>query len=177
MQESYRLSGRPGKRCVNKIRLWNATSPQLEGKREQEEDCLNGRSSGCVLMRRRNADPDRILYITHICMSLMHTAGIQIGMIRSVQVDHTDFFKWLLKPIHSLRKMFTYGSRHVCYIHTCQNPVWHKLCLPESTCAMKGKDMETSAGKGMHEASEAYKSEASSLKFDCYLEHDHRCQV
>jgi hypothetical protein len=27
---------------------------------------------------------------------------------------------------------------------------------------MKGKDMETSAGKGMHEASEAYKSEGSS---------------
>jgi hypothetical protein len=31
---------------------------------------------------------------------------------------------------------------------------------------MKGKDMETSAGKGMLEASEAYKSEGSSLIFD-----------
>ncbi len=27
--------------------------------------------------------------------------GFQIGAIRPIRVDHTDFFKWLLKLIHS----------------------------------------------------------------------------
>jgi hypothetical protein len=27
--------------------------------------------------------------------------GFQIGVIRSIRVDHTDFFKWILKLIHS----------------------------------------------------------------------------
>jgi hypothetical protein len=27
--------------------------------------------------------------------------GFQIGVFRPIRVDHTDFFKWLLKLIHS----------------------------------------------------------------------------
>jgi hypothetical protein len=30
-------------------------------------------------------------------------SGFQIGVIRPIRVDHTDFFKWVLKLIHSTR--------------------------------------------------------------------------
>ena len=37
------------------------------------------------------------------CHLHLHCRGFQIGAFRPIRVDHTDFFKWLLKLIHSLK--------------------------------------------------------------------------
>jgi hypothetical protein len=53
-----------------------------------------------------------------------------------------------------LRSLLAENCLPVADLRTCQNLVWHKPCCPpEST----GKGTETSTGKGMDEASEAYK--------------------
>lgn len=80
----------------------------------------------------KNADPDRILYTTHVA---------------------------LLPHMHSL---LAESCLHVADLRTCQNLVWHEPCCPPEAT---GKGTETSTGKGMDEASEAYKYKGSSPGF------------
>ena len=49
----------------------------------------------------RNASSDHTDNIRFISVFLKLEARFQIGAIRPIRVDHTDFFKWLLKLIHS----------------------------------------------------------------------------
>ena len=49
----------------------------------------------------RNASSDHTDNIRFISVFLKLEARCQIGAIRPIRVDHTDFFKWLLKLIHS----------------------------------------------------------------------------
>jgi hypothetical protein len=42
-----------------------------------------------------------VLAIKPVSVFLKLEARFQIGVIRPIRVDHTDFFKWLLKLIHS----------------------------------------------------------------------------
>jgi hypothetical protein len=49
----------------------------------------------------RNAWSDHTDNICFISVFLKLEARFQIGVIRPIRVDHTDFFKWLLKLIHS----------------------------------------------------------------------------
>jgi hypothetical protein len=59
----------PGKPCVNKINVMGTRNAlELEGGPEQEEDCMNRRSLECGVMRGRNVDPGRILYIAHVAL-------------------------------------------------------------------------------------------------------------
>ena len=41
---------------------------------------------------------------TVIKLRLLRIDRIQIGTIRPIRVDHTIFFKWILKLIHSLKR-------------------------------------------------------------------------
>jgi hypothetical protein len=43
-----------------------------------------------------------------------HPNGDFIGAFRPIRVDHTDFFKWLLKLIHSYMYICTHAYVYVC---------------------------------------------------------------
>jgi len=47
-------------------------------------------------------DSRRVRQNEDYSIEYLSVARFQIGAIRPIRVDHTDFFKWLLKLIHSL---------------------------------------------------------------------------